>query len=159
MRAWLFASGIAVASMAALASLSSTGCHSSRAPAESLTAAEAAKLLATTPWLDHMPAHEGDTIHLLQFDRRARGVYVNGSAHRGAYDTFTYEAQGDQLRVAYLQDGVKVNTRFRIERVKRAGFDLRLTFNDSPGGPSAYYGFSKPRQLPAVVRAMLPSGD
>jgi hypothetical protein len=160
MRAWLFASGIAFASVT-LASITTAGCHSSNAPDTSdtaVTAADAARLLATTPWLDHMPADEGDAIHLLQFDRRARGVYVNGSAHRGGYDTFAYEAHGDQLRVTFLHDGAKVTTRFRIERIKRAGFDLRLTFNDSPRGPSTYYGFANARQLPAAVRAALPAG-
>ncbi len=128
----------------------------SAAPAIAVSASEAARLLTETPWLDHLPAHESDTIDLLQFDRRSQGVYVHGNAYRGSYEVFQYEATRDELRLVFPDGGERARTGYRIERIKRQGFDLRLTLTDSPRGPAAYYGFARGRQLPAAVRAVLP---
>lgn len=128
----------------------------SAAPAAVVSAREAARLLTETPWLDHLPAHESDTIDLLQFDRRSHGVYVHGNAYRGSYEVFQYESTRDELRFVFPDGGERARTGYRIERIKRQGFDLRLTLTDSPRGPAAYYGFERGRQLPAAVRAVLP---
>lgn len=131
-------------------------CQGERQGGATVSAREAARLLTQTPWLDHLPAHEGDTIDLLQFDRRGQGVYVHGNAYRGGYEVFQYEATQDELRLVFLESGEQARTRYRIERMKRGGFDLRLTLSDSPRGPAAYYGFDNRRELPASVRAVMP---
>jgi hypothetical protein len=142
--------------------LSAAGCGSDAADASrgvELSAGEARKALTATPWLDHMPASEADPIDLLQLDRRGRGVYVRGSAYRGTYDTFRYEATNDELRVEFLDGGARTKTGYKIERMKRKGFDLRLTLTASPRGPAVYYGFEGKSELPAAVQAVLQRGD
>lgn len=146
---------------AALGLASLPGCFGSdeARPAEpqAVSAAEARKLLTSTPWLDHMPAGESDPIDLLQLDARGNGVYVHGSAYRGSYEVFRYEASNDELRVTFLENGARARTGYRIERMKRKGFDLRLTFTDSPRGPAAYYGFEGGRALPEAVQRLVPT--
>lgn len=141
--------------LAAMAASSQLACEGQVRPAE-VSAKDAAQLLTQTPWLDHLPAHEGDTIDLLQLDRRGQGVYVHGNAYRGSYEVFQYEATRDELRLRFLDGGERAKTGYRIERIKRQGFDLRLTLTDSPRGPAAYYGFDSRRAVPAAVRAVLP---
>lgn len=156
-RTTLFAALLACSAFTGAIALGGCGSDAADSPeATALSAAEARKLLASTPWLDHLPANEGDPIDLLQLDRRGHGVYVRGSAYRGTYDTFSYEATDDELRVVFLDGGARTRTGYRIERMKRKGFDLRLTLNASPRGPSVYYGFDSKRELPALVRAVLP---
>ena len=155
MRTLLIALPAAVLGLVVLPSCGSDGARQEEATA--VSAAEARKLLASTPWLDHMPAHEGDPIDLLQLDPRGNGVYVRGSAYRGSYEVFRYEATNDELRLTFLENGARAKTGYRIERMKRKGFDLRLTFTDSPRGPAAYYGFESGRALPAAVQAILPA--
>ena len=139
----------------ALLGLGGCGSGSERRPeVTEVRAAEARKLLTSTPWLDHMPAAPNDPIDLLQLDRGGNGVYVRGSQYRGSYDTFRFEATNTELRVTFLDNGAKAKTTYRIERMKRAGFDLRMTLSDSPRGPSVYYGFASSEQLPDAVRAM-----
>jgi hypothetical protein len=150
MRSWLFAW------LAALSISAATACHSSVDESMQISAAEAQRLLSQSPWLDHMPADHADSIDLFQFDSRGQGVYVHGSQYRGSYELFHYEATREELRMVFLDGGAKAKTRYRIERMKRGGFDLRLTFSDSPRGPSAYYGFDNRRELPAEVSAVLP---
>lgn len=124
---------------------------------QEVSAAEARKLLASTPWLDHMPAAENDSIDLLQLDPRGNGVYVHGNAYKGSYEVFRYEATNDELRLTFLDNGARAKTGYRIERMKRKGFDLRLTFTASPRGPAAYYGFENGRALPPAVQKLLPA--
>ena len=147
------------ASFFALAALAACGGGSSDSQPEAteVSAEEAQKLLTSTPWLDHMPAGESDPIDLLILDRRSNGVYIRGSAYRGTYDNFRFEATEDELRVTFLDGGAKVKTKYKIERMKRHGFDLRITFTTSPRGPSTYYGFNSGSQLPERVKAILPA--
>jgi hypothetical protein len=146
---------VVLASALALALTAGAGCGSERRPeATDVSAAEAQKLLTSTPWLDHLPAAENDAIDLLQLERGGGGVYVRGSQVRGSYEVFRFEATGEELRMTFLDNGGKAKTRYRIERLKRKGFELRMTLSASPRGPSVYYGFEPGRQLPAAVSAM-----
>jgi hypothetical protein len=142
--------------LASLAACSGSDEARSEEP-QAVSAAEARKLLTSTPWLDHMPAGESDPIDLLQLDTRGNGVYVHGSAYRGSYEMFRYEATNDELRLTFLENGARAKTGYRIERMKRKGFDLRLTFTSSPRGPAAYYGFESGRALPDAVQKILPT--
>ncbi len=143
--------------VAALAtSLAACGSSSSDDEQPPVSARDAQRLLTQTPWLDHLPAHEGDTIDLLQLDRRGQGVYVHGNAYRGSYEAFRYTASSDQLELEFLDSQQRTSTGYRIERFRRQGFDLRLVLSDSPRGPSVYYGFDPRRGIPAAVRAVLP---
>lgn len=136
--------------------LPACGSSETKPEATEVSAEEARKLLASTPWLDHMPAGESDPIDLLIMDRGGQGVYIRGSAYRGTYDGFRYEATDDELRVQFLDGGAKVKSKYKIERINRQGFDLKLTFTTSPRGPSTYYGFASGRELPAHLTTMMP---
>lgn len=135
---------------------SGSGCGSeeSRPEATEVSAADAKKLLSSTPWLDHMPAGEKDAIHLLQLDPRGKGVYVNGNVFRGTYELFDYVATSSELRVTFLDSGDKAKGSYRIERMKRKGFDLRLTLSPSPRGPSVFYGFEQGQAMPDAVKSI-----
>lgn len=134
---------------------SGCGSEAKRPEATEVSAAEAKELLRSTPWLDHMPAGEKDPIDLLQLDRSGKGVYVRGNVFRGTYEMFGYEATDAELTMKFLDNGGKAKTRYRIERMQRNGFDLRMTLSASPRGPSVYYGFEPGRgALPAAVKAI-----
>ncbi|MEZ4363554.1 MAG: hypothetical protein R3B48_25485 [Kofleriaceae bacterium] len=138
-----------------IALLALVSCSRPSSDATEVSERDASRLLYATPWLDHMPAHEGDAIELLQFDPRHNGVYIKGNAYRGGYDVFRYERTRSQLKLTFPADGEVAETGYRIERIKRGGFDLRLTLTDSPRGPSAYYGFEQRRELPESVQRLL----
>lgn len=140
------------------AGLAGSGCGSSSQPeATEVSPEEAYQLLINTPWLDHMPADETDLLHVFVFDREGFGGYVNGSLYRGSYDVFQFDesddGKGGKLELTFLQDSAKAKTRYRVERMSRKGFDLRLTFSASPRGPKAYYGFDESRAVPEAIKA------
>ena len=121
---------------------------------------DASKILESTPWLDRAPEHESDIVHAWIFPR-GEGLYFVGNAYKGAYETFRYFVEEDQIKVRFNHDGKSHTMRFTIERVDDRVFDYRLTFDQSPRGPKVYYGFEQhrdlQRDLPAPTRSLLES--
>lgn len=115
-----------------------------RPRATPVSAAEAASLLIDRNWLDTWPRDKDDHLHVFRFTpSMGGGVYHDRTVFQGKFELFTFETQGDQLRMVFPHTGETSTTTFRIERVDGpAPFDLRLTLDKSPRGPRVYYGMS-----------------
>ncbi len=145
-----------LAFVAILALPSASGCSSRSQPeATEVDPDEAYELLVNTPWIDHMPADERDELHILLFDREGFGGYVNGTPFRGSYDIFEFDEDRGLIELTFLQDDATAKTKYRVERMSRKGFDLRVTFSSSPRGPKSYYGFDEAHAVPEAVRAQV----
>jgi hypothetical protein len=122
---------------------------------------DAAAILESTPWLDRAPERESDVVHVWVFPR-GEGLYFVGNSYKGAYETFRYFVEDDELRVRFHDDGRGGKTytmHFRIERIEDRVFDYRLTFDQSPRGPKVYYGLDQRHgaAAPGAMRRLLDS--
>jgi hypothetical protein len=111
---------------------------------------DAVAVLESTPWLDRLPERESDVFHTYVF-ARGQGVFVSGNAYQGSYEAFRYLAEDDRLRLRFIAEGRSYDARFRIERVRHAVFDWKLTLEDAPRGPAVYFGFQHEHEIDAAA--------
>jgi hypothetical protein len=109
-----------------------------------VAAGEAAQLLVDRNWLDHWPTTQNERLHVYRFvPGMGGGVYQDRTLFKGSFELFLFEVQGSELRFVLPDDGSRLRTGFRIERVSGPPpFDLRLTLDHSPRGPRIFYGTS-----------------
>jgi hypothetical protein len=124
-----------------LAALALVAC-ADRSSSRSVSADEAADLLIDRNWIDRWPSSKDDRLHVYRFTpAMGGGVYQDRTLFRGTFELFQFEATGETLELHLPDDGERVRTRYRIERVEGPKpFDLRLTLEASPRGPRVYYG-------------------
>ena len=123
------------------------GCASDDRPTpRHVDPAEATRLLIDRNWIDRLPETPQDRLHVYRFvPAMGGGVYQDRTLFKGSFELFTFEvdARTSQLRIVTPEDGRAHRTGFHIERVRGPeGTDLQLTLDDSPRGPSQYYGWS-----------------
>ncbi|MEZ4364883.1 MAG: hypothetical protein R2939_01185 [Kofleriaceae bacterium] len=121
------------------------GCgRSTPASSSSVAPAEAAKLLVDRNWIDRMPEHHDDRLHVYRFvPSMGGGVYQDRTVFKGSFELFVFAVDGASLEVRLPDTGERVRTGFTIERVAGpAPFDLRLTLAHAPRGPRVYYGIA-----------------
>jgi hypothetical protein len=140
----------------AVASLSvAPGCRGGESSDNAVEVAdsEAAEIIESTPWLDKAPEAPEDNFSAYVFQQEV-GVFVSGSQYRGSYDLFTYQISDKAVAFKFLADGKGAKSKFKLERVSKGPFDLRLTLKDSPRGPKVYYGFDHQhgRELPTELK-------
>ncbi len=137
---WL--SGLVVLSL--LSAVGATGCHRGHrsSPARALPPAEAARVLIDRNWMDLWPENEHQRLHVFRFTpAMGGGVYQDRTLFKGTFELFRFAIDGVALEIELPETGEHVRTGYRIERVNGpAPFDLRLTLERSPRGPSVYYG-------------------
>jgi hypothetical protein len=129
-------------SLAALVSLAAA-CKSSEP--EALPPDQAADLLVNRNWLDRMPESRDDKLHVYRFTpAMGGGVYQDRTLFKGTFELFTFEVEGDRLRIVWPHRELKEEIRFRIERIDGPRpFDLRLRLDGNSTGPSVLYGMSR----------------
>lgn len=133
--------------LAALFLLSIAACSTDR-PAESKTTPvaqdEAADLLINRNWMDLWPESESETLNVFRFvPSMGGGVFQDRTLFKGTFELFTFKVKGDVINFDLHYSKEKVPVKFRIERVDGPKpFDLRLTLDSSPRGPSVYFGRS-----------------
>jgi hypothetical protein len=91
-------------------------------------------------WIDHMPAHDRDTVRVfVAITDEPFGVFQAASAWQGNYEVFRYEAHGGELRVVYPQSGARERVRARASACSAPGFDYCLELAGTTRGVARYY--------------------
>mgnify|MGYP003631778322 CR=1 FL=1 len=133
--------------LAAFVLLSITSCDHGSAPkdkATAVSAAEASDLLINRNWMDLWPESETEKLNVFRFvPSMGGGVFQDRTLFKGTFELFTFNVKGDVIAFNLHHSKEKVEAKFRIERVLGPKpFDLRLTIDSSPRGPSQYFGRS-----------------
>jgi hypothetical protein len=107
---------------------------------------EAARLLVDRNWIDRLPETPRDKLHVYRFvPSMGGGVYQDRTLFKGTFELFTFEVDGETVRIVTPEDGRAHAVRFHVDRITDGaeGTDLRLTLDGPPRGPSVYYGWSR----------------
>ncbi len=119
------------------------GC--SRPRTEYLPPEQAQKLLLDRNWIDRLPQKIDDKIHVFRFvPSMGGGVYQDRTIFFGTFELFQFRQDGRTIDFALLHTGDRKTAKFTIEPIqpkKRGDVDLKLTIEQSPRGPSVYYGW------------------
>lgn len=118
------------------------------APPETTTTAvpqdEAADLLLNRNWMDLWPETETEKLNVFRFvPSMGGGVFQDRTLFKGTFELFTFRVSKDTIHFNLHHTKDEVPVKFRIDRVEGPNpFDLRLTLERSPRGPSVYFGRS-----------------
>ena len=109
-----------------------------------LPADVAAELLIDRNWMDIWPASHEEKLHVFRFvPTMGGGVYQDRTLFAGTFELFTYRVNDGSIAFNLHHTGDNKSVKFRIERVSGPEpFDLKLTLDNSPRGPSVYFGRS-----------------
>jgi len=99
-------------------------------------------LLIDRNWIDRMPQTERDKLHVYRFvPSMGGGVFQDRTLYKGTFELFHFSAKGDELHFVLPETHQDIVSKFRIEEVDGPEpFDLKLTIEADPRGPSVYYG-------------------
>jgi hypothetical protein len=122
------------------------GCSRPRA-ADAVSPEEAKRLLIDRNWLDRYPGTPSDRLNVFRFvPKMGGGVFQDRTLYAGQFELFSFEATGEEIRFQLWHTGDTARTRYTVERLpkdKKSPFDLKLTLESSPRGPSVYYGWTQ----------------
>jgi hypothetical protein len=91
-------------------------------------------------WVDHLPRNDRDTINVfIVIDDESMGVFQAMSAWHGVFDIFRFEAEGDQLRLVFPQDGSREQVRARARKCDEGAMDYCLELSGNAHGVKRYY--------------------
>lgn len=97
-------------------------------------------LVTDRVWLDRLPRGERDTINVfLTITDESLGVFQAGSRWRGAYELFTFEAHGGELRVLYPQTGERESLHAKVTTCNEGAMDYCLELKGGSRGVQRYY--------------------
>src|SRR5256885_1376837 len=99
-------------------------------------------LLIDRNWIDRMPRTDRDKLHVYRFvPSMGGGVFQDRTLYKGVFELFHFSAKGDELHFVLPETHQDIVSKFRIEDVDGPEpFDLKLTIEADPRGPSVYYG-------------------
>jgi hypothetical protein len=132
-----------------------TACSSGHRTKE-LDAGDAARLLVDRNWIDVMPKDPQDRLHVFRFvPSMGGGVYQDRTLYRGDFELFRFRADRGELSFDFPDRSERYRATYKIESVDGPEpFDLKLTIDRSPRGPSVYYGMRRERgDLDAMLGA------
>jgi hypothetical protein len=98
-------------------------------------------LLTDRPWIDHLPRGERDAFNVfIVISQQPVGVFQKATAWQGAYEVFTYEAQGRRkLTVAFPHTGDHDDVRAEVTECHEHGMDYCLELSGASRGVKRYY--------------------
>src|SRR5690349_9219580 len=132
------------------------GCGERAEKKDVLPAREAAKVLLDRNWLDVMPRHSEQRLHVFRFTSTSGGVYQDRTLFAGQFELFLFNVEDDRLVFELPHKRQRAVTHFHITKVHGAEpFDLKLVLEESPRGPAVYYGFSNERAEEADVAKLI----
>jgi len=101
-----------------------------------------ADLLLNRNWIDRMPQTERDHLYVYRFvPSMGGGVFQDRTLYKGTFELFHFDASGDEIHFVLPETHEDVKSSFKIETVDGPEpFDLKLTIDGDPRGPSVYYG-------------------
>ena len=99
-------------------------------------------LLIDRNWIDRMPKTDRDKLHVYRFvPSMGGGVFQDRTLYKGTFELFHFSAKGDELHFVLPETHQDIVSKYRIEEVDGPEpFDLKLTIEADPRGPSVYYG-------------------
>jgi hypothetical protein len=129
--------------VASALALAATAC-SSNSHDERLSASDARSVLINRNWLDRMPQHKTDRLHVYRFvPKMGGGVYQDRTVFKGTFELFRFEVERDHIVFDLPETHERVTSQFQVERVTGPRpFDLKLTVFSDPRGPRVYYGMT-----------------
>jgi len=69
------------------------------------------------------------------------GVFQDRTIYKGQFELFQFTVDGDQIQFDLPEKNERVISKFRIDKVDGPHpFDLKLTVENDPRGPTEYYG-------------------
>ena len=128
--------------VAAVLLCAAAACSSSKGESTRVEPEAAKQLLINRNWLDRMPEGERDKLHVYRFvPSMGGGVYQDRTLFKGTFELFSFEATGDAIRFVLHETHDTVTAPYSIEKVDGpAPFDLMLTIDGDPRGPTRYFG-------------------
>ena len=113
--------------------------------ATAVAANDAESLLIDRNWIDRMPEKSNDHLNVFRFvPSMGGGVFQDRTVFEGTFELFVYKVEGNAINFTLPAKRAKARSGFRIERIKDdPQFDLRLTLDSSPRGPSVYYSVAR----------------
>ncbi len=119
-------------------------CHDDAPKSRAVSATDAGKLLIDRNWVDRFPDHINDKLHVVRFvPSMGGGVFQDRTAFRGEFELFAFHAHGDVIDLHLPHTGDNLILHYQIERVSGPEpFDLKLTLDRNPRGPTVYYSVS-----------------
>jgi hypothetical protein len=144
----------------AVALVLAAGCHRHEAQ-RGVAPDEARQLLINRNWIDVMPQRVDDKLHVFRFvPSMGGGVFQDRTIFAGAFELFQFRQDGRTIDFDLLHTGKRQSARFTIEPIaprKKGDFDLKLTLDSSPRGPSIYYSWRQGgADLDGELRALWP---
>ena len=115
-------------------------------PGTPLPPEEARQLLCNRNWIDRLPQNEKEHLNVFRFvPHMGGGVFQDRTLFAGTFELFAFEHSGTQIRFDLLHKKEKKTVPYRIEALDKAKgpLDLRLVLDESPRGPSVYYGIRR----------------
>ncbi len=91
-------------------------------------------------WIDHLPKTEKDMINVfVAITEQPFGVFQETSQWKGNFELFNYEANGDEIRIVYPQNGDKDKVKTDAKRCSEKGMDYCLELKGASRGVKRYY--------------------
>ena len=108
--------------------------------ATAIAPSDSESLLIDRNWIDRMPEKSSDHLHVFRFvPSMGGGVFQDRTVFEGKFELFVYKVDGNAINFTLPAKREKAKASYRIERIKNdEHFDLRLTLEGSPRGPSVY---------------------
>lgn len=101
-----------------------------------------ARQLLNRAWFDRYPQNSREDVAFTVWLAGGIGIFEEGSVWRTRYEIFEFERSGSNLELRFIQDGEQARTGFTVESCNdQPPFDLCLTIDNPPRGPSRYYSF------------------
>lgn len=104
------------------------------------------RLLKDRVWVDHVPRHDKDRIHLflaLTPKRTGRtgpiGIFEQVSQWEGHFEAFRYEAEGETMRIIFPQTGDRETLTVKPSACKQHNMDYCLDVSGNSRGVKRYY--------------------
>lgn len=137
-------SGMRTGWIAAVVTVAAIGCGSSSTETKALPADEARDVLIDRNWIDVWPKSKTERLHVYRFTpSMGGGVYQDRTLYKGTFELFRFETVDGAIDFDLPETEQKLRAKYRIEKVDGPDpFDLKLTLEPSPRGPSVYFGRS-----------------
>ena len=113
--------------------------------ATAVAPSDAESTLIDRNWIDRMPEKSSDHLNVFRFvPSMGGGVFQDRTVFEGKFELFVYKVEGNRINFTLPAKREKASAGYRIERIKNdPHFDLRLTLDSSPRGPSVYYSVAR----------------
>ncbi len=91
-------------------------------------------------WIDHIPTNERDTIQVFAaISEESVGLFQAVSSWKGAYELFTFEAHGNEIRVRYPHTGDRETIKASARACSEKQMDYCLELTGNSRGVKKYY--------------------